>query len=63
MQTMVKPIYEVVPGWNSNTSGIRDLKDLPEKAIQYIKRIEELVGIKVSIISTSPERDDSIFVE
>ena len=55
----VKPIYEDIDGWDS-VVGCRDYDALPENAKKYIERIEELTGVKVGIISTSPERDDTI---
>ena len=55
----VTPIYEELDGWDS-ISGIRNYDDLPQNAKIYIKRIEELTGVRVSIISTSPERSDTI---
>lgn len=55
----VKPIYEEMDGWDS-VVGVREFDKLPENAKKYIERIEELTGVKVGIISTSPERDDTI---
>ncbi len=55
----VKPIYEEVEGWDS-VVGCREFDSLPQNAKKYIKRIEELTGVKVGIVSTSPERDDTI---
>ncbi|WP_419777299.1 adenylosuccinate synthase [Malaciobacter marinus] len=55
----VKPIYEEIDGWDS-VVGVREFEKLPENAKKYIKKIEELTGVKVGIISTSPERDDTI---
>ena len=62
-QFNIKPIYRSFPGWKSSTQGIRNIKDLPEKARNYIFALEDFVGAKVSSISTSPERDDTILVE
>mgnify|MGYP001360060668 CR=1 FL=1 len=62
-QFNIKPIYKSFPGWKSSTQGIRNMKDLPEKAKNYIFAIEDFVGAKISSISTSPERDDTILVE
>ncbi|MCQ2915044.1 MAG: adenylosuccinate synthase [Alphaproteobacteria bacterium] len=59
----VKPIYETMPGWKSTTYGIRDYNKLPEKAKAYLHRIEELLGVKISMISTSPEREDTIILD
>lgn len=55
----VEPIYEEISGWNS-VVGVRDYEKLPENAKKYITKIEEVSGVKVGIISTSPERDDTI---
>ena len=62
-QFNIKPIYKVFPGWKCNTQGIRNLKDLPENAKRYVHALEDFVGAKISSISTSPERDDTILVE
>ena len=50
-------------GWDNTTFGARIWNDLPAEAIKYVKRIEELTGIPVSLLSTSPERDDTILVK
>lgn len=55
----LEPVYEVLDGWDS-VVGIRQFDKLPQNAKKYIERIEELTGVKVGIISTSPERDDTI---
>lgn len=63
-QAGVTPIYETLDGWNgSTTQGARSFKDLPAKAVKYIRRIEELVETPVATVSTSPERDDTILVK
>ena len=62
-QLKIKPIYKSFSGWKSSTKGIKNIKDLPEKAKVYILAIEEFIGAKISSISTSPERDDTILVE
>ena len=56
----VEPIYEEIAGWEGSTVGIKRLEDLPENARAYIKRIEEVVGCPVDIISTGAERDETI---
>jgi adenylosuccinate synthase len=61
-QARVKPIYETLPGWESTTAGKRSWGDLPAAAIKYVKRIEELIGCPVTLLSTSPERDDTILM-
>jgi len=62
-QFAVEPIYKTFEGWKSETKGIRNYKELPEKAKIYIAAIEDFIGVKIGSISTSPERDDTIFVE
>ena len=62
-QLKIKPIYKTFNGWKKSTKGIRNLEDLPENAKKYINAIKELVGCKISSISTSPERDDTILLE
>jgi len=57
------PIYEELPGWDTSTCGARSLSELPENAVKYIRRVEELTGVKISLLSTSPERDDTILVD
>jgi len=59
----VIPIYKNYKGWKSETKGIRNFNELPQKAKEYIAAIEDFVGVKISSISTSPERDDSILIE
>jgi len=62
-QLKIKPIYKIFPGWKTSTKGIRDLKDLPDNAKRYIHAIEDFVNVKISSISTSPEREDTILLE
>ena len=62
-QFNIKPIYKTFAGWKTSTQGIRNIKDLPEKAKNYIYALEDFIGAKVSSISTSPERDDTILIE
>ena len=59
-QAAVVPIYESMDGWSETTQGARSWKDLPANAIKYVRRIEELVGRPVAMVSTSPQRDDTI---
>ena len=61
-QARVKPVYETLPGWNETTAGARSWAELPAQAIKYVRRIEELIGCPVALLSTSPERDDTILV-
>ena len=62
-QLKIKPIYKSFNGWKSSTKGIKNINDLPEKAKKYILAIEDFIGAKISSISTSPERDDTILLE
>lgn len=62
-QAKVKPIYESMEGWSESTFGARSWVDLPANAIKYVRRIEELIETPVAILSTSPERDDTILVK
>ena len=61
-QSKVEPVYEVMEGWSETTYGARSWADLPATAIKYIRRIEELIEAPVALLSTSPERDDTILV-
>lgn len=61
-QARCKPIYEEVPGWSESTEGARSWADLPANAIKYVRRVEELIECPVALLSTSPERDDTILV-
>jgi adenylosuccinate synthase len=61
-QARVKPVYETMEGWNETTAGARSWAELPAQAIKYVRRIEELIGCPVALLSTSPERDDTILV-
>jgi adenylosuccinate synthase len=61
-QAAVEPIYETAEGWQQSTRGARSWVDLPATAIKYIRRIEELIGAPVALLSTSPERDDTVLV-
>ena len=62
-QLQIKPIYKIFSGWKTSTNGIKNIKELPENAKNYIYAIENFIGTKVSSISTSPERDDTILIE
>ncbi|OWU72589.1 adenylosuccinate synthase [Marinibacterium profundimaris] len=61
-QARATPIYEEMPGWEESTEGARSWADLPANAIKYVRRVEELIGCNVALLSTSPERDDTILV-
>ncbi|MGY9053821.1 MAG: adenylosuccinate synthetase, partial [Rhodobacterales bacterium] len=56
------PIYEDIPGWSESTEGARSWNDLPAAAIKYVRRVEELIDCPVALVSTSPEREDTILV-
>jgi adenylosuccinate synthase len=56
-----QPIYEVFPGWNKDLSGARSVGEFPEGAIRYLRRIEELVGVPIEILSVGPDRRQTIF--
>ena len=62
-QLKVKPVYQTFPGWKKSTKGVRNIKDLPEKARNYVSAVENFIGAKISSISTSPEREDTILLE
>ncbi|MEL6435098.1 MAG: adenylosuccinate synthetase, partial [Pseudomonadota bacterium] len=61
-QARCVPIYEEMPGWSESTEGARSWADLPAGAIKYVRRVEELIDCPVALLSTSPERDDTILV-
>ena len=62
-QAKVHPIYETLDGWKESTYGARTWADLPASAIKYVRRIEELIEAPVTLLSTSPEREDIIMVQ
>jgi len=61
-QSAVAPIYEDIEGWEGTTRGARSWRDLPAAAVKYVRRIEELVGAQIAMVTTSPERDDTILM-
>ena len=61
-QSRCIPIYEVMEGWSDSTEGARSWNDLPSQAVKYVRRVEELIGCPVAILSTSPEREATILV-
>jgi adenylosuccinate synthase len=61
-QAALEPVYEEMEGWSQSTQGARTWKDLPGAAVKYVRRIEELIGAPVALLSTSPERDDTILM-
>jgi adenylosuccinate synthase len=62
-QSRIEPVYETIEGWGASTHGARSWADLPAEAIKYVRRIEELIDCPVALLSTSPERDDTILVQ
>src|SRR5579863_8237703 len=61
-QMRAEPVYETIEGWRGSTGGARSWADLPAQAVKYVRRIEELIGAPVALLSTSPEREDTILV-
>jgi len=61
-QAAAVPIYEELDGWSETTAGARSWKDLPGSAVKYVRRIEELIGAPVALLSTSPDREDTILM-
>ena len=61
-QAAARPVYETLEGWRESTRGARSWADLPATAIKYIRRVEELIEAPVTLLSTSPEREDTIMV-
>jgi len=62
-QLKIKPIYKIFPGWKTPTNGIKNIEDLPDNAKKYIYAVEDFISAKISSISTSPEREDTILLE
>ena len=62
-QLKIKPIYKNFPGWKVSTNGVKNMDDLPDNAKNYIYAVEDFIGTKISSISTSPEREDTILIE
>ena len=61
-QARVEPIYETIEGWSEPTGGARSWAQLPAQAVKYVRRVEELIQAPVALLSTSPEREDTILV-
>ncbi len=61
-QGQLVPVYEEMEGWSETTQGARSWKDLPANAVKYVRRVEELIGAPVALLSTSPQRDDTILM-
>ena len=62
-QLKIKPIYKTFPGWKVSTNGVKNMDDLPDNAKNYIYAVEDFIGTKISSVSTSPEREDTILIE
>ena len=62
-QAAIRPVYEEIEGWSETTHGARSWRDLPANAVKYVRRLEELIGAPVALLSTSPQRDDTILVK
>ena len=62
-QIKIKPIYKSFEGWKTSTKGIKDFKNLPDNAKNYLSEVEKFIGIKISSISTGPERNETILIE
>ncbi|BCJ89904.1 adenylosuccinate synthetase [Terrihabitans soli] len=62
-QARVQAVYETIEGWKQSSQGARSWADLPAQAVKYVRRIEELIGCPVTLLSTSPEREDTILVQ
>jgi len=58
----VEPVYEELPGWKESTAGLRSYGELPGSARAYLERVQELVGVPLDLISTGPDRDDTIIL-
>ncbi len=63
LQARLRPVYETLEGWTDSTRGARSWAQLPANAIKYVRRVEELIGAQVALLSTSPDRDDTIMVQ
>ena len=55
-----EPVYETMPGWATSTAGVKDFKELPEKTRAYVDKLSELVGCEIGLVSTGPDRDETI---
>ena len=62
-QAAAEPVFEEMEGWSESTAGARSFRDLNANAVKYVRRIEELIGAPVALLSTSPERDDTIMMQ
>ncbi len=62
-QARVKPLWESFEGWRDTTAGARSWNDLPAQAVKYVRHVEELIDCPVALLSTSPERDDTVLMK
>ena len=62
-QQRINPIYEILEGWEGSIVGVRKIDDLPNQATNYVKRVEKLIGCEIILISTSPDRNDTIYLK
>ena len=62
-QARVTPVYEELEGWQGSTAGARSWAELPAEAVKYVRRLEELIECPISLVSTSPEREDVILMQ
>ena len=62
-QANIKPIYETIKGWSDTSQGARSWADIPAEAVKYVRHIEELIEAPVALLSTSPDRDDTILMQ
>ena len=62
-QAAVEPIYEEMPGWSESTVGVKSMDGLPANALAYVKRLEVLIGTPIAMVSTGPERDETIVLQ
>jgi adenylosuccinate synthase len=58
----VEPVYEDLPGWKESTVGVTSYQDLPENARRYLERMQDIVGVPVDVVSTGPDRDQTIIL-
>jgi len=58
----IEPVYETLPGWSETTFGVKTLEGLPQAARDYIKRVEEVTGVPIDIISTGPDRSETMIL-
>jgi len=61
-QAAVAPVYETIEGWSDSTRGARSWAELPALAVKYVRRVEELIEAPIALLSTSPEREDTVLV-